>query len=70
MSALTLILNAPVSCWANRIVGILYAVIIFGFWVLGFVLGSVSYEFVWSTAQLVFILLVVWYAWKWQTPEG
>ena len=65
MSALTLILKAPVSRWANRIIGILYAVIIFGFWVLGFVLGSVSYEFVWSTAQLVFILMVVWYAWKW-----
>ena len=70
MSALTLILKAPGSRWANRIIGILYAVIIFGFWVLGFVLGSVSYEFVWSTAQLVFILLVVWYAWKWRNPEA
>jgi hypothetical protein len=70
MSALTLILKAPVNRWANRIIGILYAVIIFGFWVLGFVLGSVSYEFVWSTAQLVFILLVVWYAWKWRNPEA
>ena len=40
MGALTLILKAPVSRWANRIIGILYAVIILGFWVLGFVLGS------------------------------
>jgi hypothetical protein len=70
MSALTLILKYSVNRWANRIIGILYAVIIFGFWVLGFVLGSVSYEFVWSTAQLVFIFLVVWYAWKWQKPEA
>ena len=70
MSALTLILKPSVSRLANRILGILYAVIIFGFWVLGIVLGSVSYEFVWSTAQLVFILLVVWYAWKWQKPEA
>jgi hypothetical protein len=70
MSALTLILITPVSRWVNRIIGTLYAVIIFGFWVLGFVLGSVSYEFVWSTAQLVFILLVVWYAWKWRNPEA
>jgi len=66
MCALTLILKAPASRWANRIIGILYAVIILGFWVLGFVLKSVSYEFVWSTAQLVFILLVVWNAWKWK----
>jgi len=70
MSALTLILKAPMSRLANRIIGILYAVIIFGFWVLGFVLGSVSYEFVWSTAQLVFILLIVWNAWKWHNPEA
>jgi hypothetical protein len=66
MGAFTLILKAPVSRWANRIIGILYAVIIFGFWVLGFVLGSpTAYALVWSTAQLVFALLVVWYAWKW-----
>jgi hypothetical protein len=70
MSALTLILKHSVSRWANRIIGILYAVIILAFWVLGFVLQSASYEFVWSTAQFVFVLLVVWYAWKWTNPEG
>jgi len=70
MSTLTLILKAPVSRWANRIIGTLYAVILLAFWVLGFVLQSVSYEFVWSSAQLVFILLVVWFTWKWHNPEG
>ena len=49
---------------------ILYAVIILAFWVLGFVLQSAGYEFVWSTAQLVFVLLVVWYAWKWPKQEA
>jgi len=70
MSALTLILKYSVSRWANRIIGILYAVIILAFWVLGFVLQSASYEFVWSTAQLVFVVLVVWYAWKWPKQEA
>ena len=70
MSVLTLTLKSHVSRWANRIIGILYAVIILAFWVLGFVLQSAGYEFVWSTAQLVFVLLVVWYAWKWTNPEG
>ena len=71
MGALTLILKAPVSRWANRIIGILYALIIFGFWVLGFALGSpTGYALVWSTAQLVFALLIVWYAWKWHNPEA
>jgi len=64
MSVLTLTLKSPVSRWANRIIGILYALITLAFWVLGFVLQSANYEFVWSTAQFVFVLLVVWYAWK------
>lgn len=70
MSALTLILKSSVSRWANRIIGILYALITLAFLVLCFVLRSASYEFVWATAQLVFTLLVVWYAWKWTNPEG
>ena len=70
MSVVTLTLKYPVSRWANRIIGILYAMIILVFWVLGFVSRSAGYEIVWSTAQLVFALLVVWYAWKWTHPEG
>ena len=70
MSALTLTLKSPVSRWANRIIGIFYALIIFAFWVLAFVSRLPGYEIVWSTAQLVFALLVVWYAWKWTNPEG
>ena len=70
MSVLTLMLKSSVSRWANRIIGILYALITFAFLVLCFVLRSASYEFVWATAQLVFVLLVVWYAWKWPNPEG
>ena len=70
MSVLTLTLKYSVSRWANRIIGILYAVIILGFWILGFVLGSVGYEIVSSTGQLVFALLIVWNAWKWQKPEA
>ena len=70
MSVLTLTLKSPVSRWVNRIIGILYAVIILGFWVLGFVLQSPGYEIVWSTAQVVFALLVVWYAWKWPKQEA
>ena len=68
MSVLTLTLKYPVSRWANRILGILYAVIVLAFWVS--VLRSAGYEMVWSTAQLVFALLVVWYAWKWPKQEA
>ena len=71
MSVLTLMLKAPVSRWANRIIGIFYAMVTLAFEVLHlFVWRSAGYELVWATAQLVFALLVVWYAWKWTNPEG
>jgi hypothetical protein len=71
MSVLTLTLKSPVSRWANRIIGIFYAMIILTFEVLHlFVWRSAGYEIVWSTAQLVFALMVVWFAWKWPNPEG
>jgi len=71
MSALTLTLNSTVSRWANRIIGIFYALVTLAFWVLALVVWrSAGYEMVWSTAQLVFASLVVWYAWKWTKPEG
>jgi hypothetical protein len=70
MSVLTLTLKSPVSRWANRIMGILYAVITLVYWVMGLVSRSAGYEIVWATAQLVFALLVVWYAWKWTNPDS
>ncbi len=71
MSVLTLTLKYPVSRWANRIIGIFYAIMPLAFLVLHLVVWrSAGYEIVWSTAQLVFALLVVWYAWKWPNPEG
>jgi hypothetical protein len=70
MSVLTLTLKSPVSRWANRIIGIFNAMIIFAFWGNALVSRLPGYEIVWYTAQLVFALLVVWYAWKWTNPEG
>ena len=70
MSGLTLTLKSPVSRWANRIIGIFYAMIVSAFWVNALVSRLPGYEIVWATAQLVFALLVVWYAWKWSNPEG
>jgi hypothetical protein len=71
MSGLTLTLKPHVSRWANRIIGIFYAMFILVFEVLHlFVWRSAGYEIVRSTAQLVFASLVVWYAWKWTNPEN
>ena len=71
MIGLTLMLKAPVSRWANRIIGIFQAMFILTFEFSHlFVWRSAGHEIIWSTAQLVFALLVVWYAWKWTKPEG
>jgi hypothetical protein len=70
MSVLTLTLKSLVSRWANRVIGILYAMINLANWVASFVVQPAGYGVVWSTAGLVFALLVVWYAWKWTNPEG
>jgi len=71
MSGLTLMLKSPVSRWANRIMGIFHAIFILTFEVLHLIVWrSAGYELVWATAQLVFAVLVVWYAWKWTNPEG
>ena len=70
MSGLTLTLKSPVSRWANRIIGIFYAMIILAFWILAFVSRLPGYEIVWATGQLVCALLVIWFAWKWTNPEG
>ena len=66
MSVLTLTFKSSVSRWVNRIVGIFYTIIFLAFLFLHLaVWHSASYEFVWATAQLVFTLMIVWYAWKW-----
>ena len=59
MIVLTLTLKSPVSRWANRIIGIFYAIFILAFEVLHlFVWRSAGYEIVWSIAQLVWPYLL------------
>ena len=71
MCAVTLMVKSVASRWANRIVGIFYALITLAFEGLHlFVWHSIGYEIVWATAQSVFALLVVWYAWRWTNTEG
>ena len=70
MSVLTLTMKSNLSRWANRIIGIFSALCNLVNLVSAFVSRSAGYELVWATGQLVFALLVVWYAWKWTNPEG
>ena len=70
MSFLSLTLKDKVNRWANRSVGIFFALFDLVFLGLALFLWPFSaYETFWSIIYLVFTALVVWYAWTWPKPE-
>jgi hypothetical protein len=68
MSFLSLTLKDKANRWANLIIGVFFVV-----WELVFLifvyLQDPAYEIFWGIAYLVFVALVVWYAWKWPKQE-
>jgi heme A synthase len=69
MSVLSLTLKDKANRWFNLITGIFFVV-----WDLGFMVFMYSqdalYEIFWGIAYLIFVSLVVWYAWKWPKQEA
>ena len=69
MSFLSLTLKDKANRWANLIIGVFFVV-----WELVFLIFVYSqdavYEIFWGIAYLVFVALVVWYAWKWPKQEA
>ncbi len=69
MSFLSLTLKGKVNRWANLIVGSFFVL-----WELGFLLfvysQTAAYEMFWGVVYLVFVALVVWFAWKWPKQEA
>ncbi len=66
MIVLSLTLADKANRWANRILGIFFALFDLGFLVLAlFFWPFSSYEAFWSFMYLFFTGLVTWYAWKW-----
>lgn len=67
MSFLSLTLKDKANRWANRVIGLFFALLDLAF--LGWMLfiGAVGYETVWSFVYLTFTGLIAWYAWRW--PE-
>jgi len=69
MSVLSLTLKDKANRRANLITGIFFVV-----WDLGFMVFMYSqdalYEIFWGIAYLVFVALVVWYAWTWPKQEA
>ena len=68
MSFLSLTLKDKANRWANLSVGIFFVV-----WELVFLIfvysQDAAYEIFWGIAYLVFVALVVWFAWKWPKQE-
>jgi hypothetical protein len=70
MSFLSLTLKDKVNRWANVSIGIFFVLWDGGFLILLFLWQDPAYEIFMGIVYLVFTALVVWYAWKWPTPEG
>ena len=68
MIFLSLALKAKVNRWANIILGIIYSgIILFTMLMTG---GGWFYYYIFAVVELVFTVLIVWYAWKWPKQEG
>lgn len=66
MIFLSLTLTAKANRWINIIVGILYILI-----VIGNIIGETwAFYLFGSAVEVVLLLLVVWYAWKWPRQEA
>jgi hypothetical protein len=69
MSVLSLTLKDKANRRANLITGIFFVI-----WELVFLIFVYSqaplYEIFWGIAYLIFVSLVVWYAWKWPKQEA
>jgi hypothetical protein len=71
MSFLSLTLKDKANRWANLSIGIFF--VAFDLIFLGlslFLYKSPAYEIFWGIVYLVFVALVVWYAWKWPKQEA
>ncbi|MFX1507550.1 MAG: DUF6326 family protein [Promethearchaeota archaeon] len=64
MIFLSLTLKAEINRWVNIITGLLQL----GFVVAGIFDPNIYYIFA-SSVEIVLLLLIIWYAWKWPTQE-
>ena len=66
MVFLSLALKPKVARWANITVGVLYTVVN-----ISNLIGEAwAYYIFFGIVEIVFTLLIVWYAWTWANPEG
>ena len=66
MVFLSLILKAKVNRWVNIIMGVLHIAI-----AIGNVIGETwAYYIFGGVVEVVLLLLIVWYAWKWPTQDA
>ena len=64
MIVLSRVLKYSVNRWANIIAGVITIL-----WVIGGGNTSLSYIF-FATIEVLCMLLIIWYAWKWSNPEA
>jgi hypothetical protein len=65
MVFLTLVLSPNVARWTNIVLGVLFIVSI-----VAAAIGESGYYLFLSTAEIVALVLIIWYAWTWARDEA
>ena len=66
MVFLSLTLKSGVNRWTNIALGVFYTLVNIG----NLIGESWAYYISFGAVEIVFTLLIVWYAWKWPNPAG
>jgi hypothetical protein len=66
MVFLSLTLKSGVNRWTNIALGVFYTLVNIG----NLIGESWAYYISFGVVEIVFTLLIVWYAWKWPNPAG
>ena len=66
MVLLSLTLKPQANRWTNIIVSLLHIGLAI---TIAFMPGSWAYSYIYYFGQVVYLLLIVWYAWKWPNSE-
>lgn len=62
------ILNYKANRWANIIVGIIHTLAVSASMFVGS--GPALYYIFFATIEIITTLLIIWFAWNWQSPEA
>jgi|WetSurMetagenome_2_1015567.scaffolds.fasta_scaffold83335_1 hypothetical protein len=65
MAVLSVTLNGPINRWVNIIASILYSLFVLNELISNIVKLSYLFGIFLQVSEIIILILVVWYSWKW-----